>query len=153
MRSIKTAVVLRNQWARDWQCQGIQNWLSERMSVVNVNTIKLVAVYQPVSPNDLEKDEYRKTPEIAIANRKREEMLLIGGEHNSQEGRLDNVGKEKTVGSFGMRKSMALGEDLVECAEANHLHIVATYFRKNYRQTWCHPRTDCWYEHDYFLVK
>ena len=121
--------------------------------MVTVNNVKLTAVYQPVSPNDMEIDEYRKQLETAISYRKKDEMLLIGGDHNAQIGKQDNKGKERTLGKFGLRANSEAGDDVVEWAENKNLYIVDTYFRKINRGTWCHPRTGKWYELDYFLAK
>ena len=121
--------------------------------MVTVNNVKLIAVYQPVSPNDVEIDEYRKQLETAISCRKKDEMLLIGGDHNAQIGKQDNTGKERTPGKFGLRANPEAGDEVVEWAENNNLYIVDTYLRKNNRGTWCHPRTGNWYELDYFLAK
>ena len=83
----RAGIILKNHWAREWKKQGSQKWLAERVAMVTVNNVKLIAVYQPVSPNDIEIDEYRKQLETAISCRKKEEMLLIGGDHNAQIGR------------------------------------------------------------------
>ena len=149
----RAGIIVRNHWAQEWKKQGSQKWLAERVAMVTVNSVKLIAVYQPVSPNDIEIDEYRKQQETAIPCRKKDEMLLIGGDYNAQIGRQDNTGKERTLGKFGLRANSEAGDEVVEWAENNNLYIVDTYFRKNNRGTWCHPRTGNWYELDYFLAK
>ena len=145
-------IILRNHWAQEWTKQGSQKWLAKRVAMVKVNNVKLIAVYQSVSPNDIEIDGYRKQLETAISCRKKDEMLLIGGDHNAQIVRQDNTGKERTLGKFGLRANSEAGDEVVEWAENNNLFIVDTYFRKNNRGTWCHPRTGNWYELDYFLA-
>ena len=85
--------------------------------MVTVNNVKFIAVYQPVSPNDMEIDEYRKQLETAISCRKKDEMLLIGGDHNAQIGKQDNTGKERTLGKFGLRANSEAGDEVVEWAK------------------------------------
>ena len=121
--------------------------------MVTVNNVKLIVVYQPVSPNDMEIDEYRKQLETAISCRKKDKILLIGGDHNAQMSKQDNTGKERTLGKFVLRANSKAGDEFVEWAENNNLYIVDTYFRKNNRGTWFHSRTSNWNELDYFLAK
>ena len=149
----KAAVVLKHQWAAAWKAKGSQKWLAERVAMVTVNNMKLIAVYQPVSPNEEGIDDYRKTLETAIACKKKEEMLLIGGDHNAQIGRQDNTGGEATIGKFGLPHCSTAGEEIVEWAQLNNLRIVDTFFQKKNRGTWCHPRTGKWYELDYLLAR
>ena len=47
----RAAVILKGQWAKDWLSQGSRKWLDERVAMVTVNGTRLIAVYQPVSPN------------------------------------------------------------------------------------------------------
>ena len=121
--------------------------------MVTVNNVKLIAVYQPVSPNDMEIDEYRKQLETAISCRKKDEMLLIGGDHNAQIGKQDNTGKWEDCGKVRVTSKLGSRGRSRRVGENNNLYMVDTYFRKNNRGTWCHSRTGNWYEPDYFLAK
>ena len=134
-----------------WKTQGSPNWLDKRIAMVTVDGIKLIAVYQPVSPNDGEIEEYRKNLEKALACRRKNEMLLIGRDHNAYIGRQNNIGK--TVGAFGLEHGTSAGEDKVAWAQQNDLYIVDTYFQKTNRGTWCHPQSSNWYKLDYFFAK
>ena len=153
VHSNRAAVVLRNQWASDCKKGGSRKWLSERVAMVTVNKKKFIAVYQPVSPNEFEIDRYRKDLETAMKCRRRDEILLIGGDHNAQIGRHANKGKESTIGQWGLRNSTEAGTELVEWAQQNELVVVDSFFQKRSRGRWCHPKTGKWYELDFFLAK
>ena len=84
--------------------QGNQEWITKRVVMVTAKNIKLIAVYQPVSHNEEAIDEYRKTMNTAIAA-KRDEMLLIGGDHNAPIGRQEHTGRDTTIGKFGLPTS------------------------------------------------
>ena len=89
--------------------------------MVTVRNMKLIAVYQPVSPNDEAIDEYRKSLETALACKKRDEMLLIGGDHNAQIGYQRGNNRQGTVGRFGLSRHSEAGEEMLEWAEQNNL--------------------------------
>ena len=117
INSNKTAVVLGNQWANNWKKIESSKWLSERVARVTVYTKKVIAVYQPVSPNESEVDRYRKDLETAMRCRRRDEILLVGGDHSAQIGRHANEGRENTIGKWGLRISTEAGTELAEWAE------------------------------------
>ena len=94
---------------------------ANRHGNVTVNGIKLIAVYQPVSPSDGE----REVPEEfgnSIGLSKESELLLIGGKHNAHIGRQNNTGKSVDV--FGLEDGTSAGDDMVAWAQQNDLYIV-----------------------------
>ena len=44
----EVAIFLRDDWADDWEKQGCQRWVSERVVAVKVKKHRLVACYQPI---------------------------------------------------------------------------------------------------------
>ena len=99
----RSAVVLRNSWAEAWKQQGSHKWIAERVAMVTVNQLKLVAVYQPVSPNEFGIEDYRRSLEKAIACRKKDEMLVICGDHKAQVRQIDRRDRARTIGGFGFQ--------------------------------------------------
>ena len=44
----KTAIFLRDDWAEEWEKQGCQKWISDRVVAVKIGKHRLVACYQPI---------------------------------------------------------------------------------------------------------
>ena len=83
-------------------------------------------------------DKYRKDLEIAMKCR-RDDILLIGGDHKAQIGRLNNEESESAIGKWGLRNSIEAGTELVEWAQRNELFVVDSFFQERNRGTWCQP--------------
>ena len=145
------AVILRKQWAMAKKEQGSKKRFDERFTMVTFKDTKLIAVHLPVSPNDGEIEEYRKNLETALACRRKNKIVLTGGDHNAPIGCQNII--RKTVGAFGLEPETSAKGDIVACAQQKDLQIVDTYVQKNNRSTWCHLKAGIWYELDYFLAK
>ena len=123
--------------------------IAEGLVMILVNNIKLIAVYQPESPNEEAIDEYRRILDTAIACKKNK-MLLIGGDQNTQVGWHGNTGRETIIWAA---HNTAAREDIIEWAQLISLRIVDTNFQKKNWGSWCHNRTDKRYEFNYFFTR
>ena len=85
IHSEKTAVVLRGEEMRRWREERQRRRYSERSTTVKIGNMKIMAVYQPLWSNGREGVErYREEIEEELAGSSREEVLIIGGDHNAQ---------------------------------------------------------------------
>ena len=75
----KVAILLRDDWANDWEKQGCQRWVSERVVAVKVKKHRLVACYQPIrGKHDEDMKRYRENLEEQLALKRRNEWLIMG---------------------------------------------------------------------------
>ena len=88
IHSEKTAVVLRGEEMRRWREERQRRRYLERSTTVKIGNMKIMAVYQPLWSNGREGVErYREEIEEELAGSSREEVLILGGDHNAQIGR------------------------------------------------------------------
>ena len=149
----KTAIFLKNDWAKDWEKQGCPNWISDRVIAVEVGKQRLVSCYQPIwGKNEGEVRKYREDLEEQLILIRRNEWLIIGGDFNSQVGGRDSIVETDTCGRYGLGRTNAAGEDLIHWMEINNLCWVNSFFDHPNRGTWYNKRYKTRHEIDGFVT-
>jgi len=149
----KTAKFLRYDWAEDWEKQGCQKRISDRVVAVKVGKHRLVACYQPIwgkSEDDIRK--YGEDLEEKLILKRRNEWLIIGGDFNSQVGGRHSKVETDTCGRYGLGRTNAAREDLIHWMEINNLWWVNSFFDHPNRGTWYKKRYKTWHEIDGFVT-
>ena len=115
--------------------------------------MKITAVYQPLWSNGREGVErYREEIEEELAGRSREEVLIIGGDHNAQIGRGEEM--EGVKGKYGLHTpTNEAGHHLLEWCQEQGLSYVNSFFSHRKRGTWYNMAHRRWYELDGFLMR
>ena len=148
----KVAIFLRDDWADDWEKQGCQRWVSERVVAVKVKKHRLVACYQPIcGKHEEDMRKYRENLEEQLALKRRNEWLIIGGDFNAQVGSRELRVETETCGRFGIGKMNDAGRDLISWMEINGLCWINSYFDHPDRGTWYNKRNNSWHEIDGFI--
>ena len=124
IHSEKTAVVLRGEEMRRWREERQRRRFSERSTTVKIGNMKIMAVYQPLWSNGREGVErYREEIEEELAGSSREEVLIIGGDHNAQIGRGEEM--EGVKGKYGLHTpTNEAGHHLLEWCQEQGLSYV-----------------------------
>ena len=153
VHSERTAVVLRGKMMERWRAERQRRSYSERTTTVVIGKLRCIAVYQPLWSEGREGIErYRESLEAEIVRCGGEEVLIIGGDHNAQVGRGEEV--EGVRGRYGLRDNTnEAGEDLVEWCQLNGIALANTFSPHNRRGTWFNIPRARWYELDGFLIK
>ena len=152
IHSERAAIILRKEALEEWMSGNQRKWFSRRTVAVKINNIKLVAAYQPTTrANREEIEEYRFEMENHLSTSNREEILIVGGDHNSHIGA--NTNRPGTSGRYGMRTSNAAGEELLNWCEENCLAYANSFSDHRNRGPWYHQGMGRWYELDGFILK
>ena len=153
VHSERTAVVMRGKMMERWRAERQRRSFSERTTTVVIGKLRCIAVYQPLWSEGREGIErYREDLEAEIVRCEREEVLVVGGDHNAQVGCGEPL--EGVRGRHGLRDNTnAAGEDLVEWCQLNGIALANTFSPHSCRGTWFNTPRARWYELDGFLVK
>ena len=117
----KTAIFLGDDWTEDWEKQGCQKWISDRVAAVEVGKHRFVACYQPIwGKNVGDMRKYRDQQE-QLSLKRRNEWLIICGDFNSHVGGRDSRVETDTCGRYGLGRPNVAGEDLIHWMEINNL--------------------------------
>ena len=153
VHGMRTGILLRGEMVERWVDEGELKWYEERVTVVAVAGMRLMAVYQPVwlqGRNDVE--VYRHQIHNQMATVRQRELLVIGGDHNAQVGRDGR--REGVVGAWGLSTATnEAGWDFVDWCEEHGLAYVNSYYRHRRRGTWFSTIHHRWYELDGFVVR
>jgi exonuclease III len=147
----KTGIILRGRALKRWMEEGQNQWFEERATTVTIGEFRLVAVYQPLWEQADRREEYRHQVENQVNLSGRDEVLVIGGDHNAHVG--GDSARPQVAGKWGLRNTRAAGEDLLNWCEEHSLAHVNSFFRHRTRGTWFSNIHRQWYELDGFLVK
>ena len=98
--------------------------------------MKIMAVYQPLW--SIERggvERYREEIEEELAGSSREEILIIGGDHNAQIGRGEEM--EGVKGKYSLHiPTNEAGHHLLEWCQDQGLSYVNSFFSHGKRGTW-----------------
>ena len=81
-------------------------------------------------------EEYRREVETQLQRSGRNEVVIVGGDHNAHIGRGEARGN--TIGNHGLRESNEAGEDLKNFCGAHGLAWVNSFYLHKKRGTWFH---------------
>lgn len=152
IHSRRAGIILRGGALEEWMAGGQKKWFEERVTSVTVGEFRLVAVYQPVwqqRANCVE--EYRHQVENQVSTCGKDEVLVIGGDHNAHIGRDSE--SPHLAGRWGLRSTNEAGADLLNWCGEHGLAHANSFFRRRFRGTWFSNIHRRWYELDGFLVK
>ena len=97
----RSGIILRDGWATDWREQGYVREYGNRCCSVEVNNLKLVAIYQPLWNTDpKEFEEYREELSSMVKTRKGI-TPVVGGDFNASVGNNDNRTVDQAIGPYG----------------------------------------------------
>ena len=147
----KAGVLLRGTALLRWIEEGQHKWICERVTVVSVGGVRLVAVYQPVWMTDEVGLECCRRDLESQLSMYRNERLLIGGDWNANVER--GSARNGVCGDFGVGKMNDAGRDLIEWCEANGLAYANSFVRHAERGTWFNRMYGRWCELDGFVVR
>ena len=149
----RTAILLSGAMLERWVEEGENKSFEERVTVVTVMGMRLMAVYQPIwQRGNIEVENFRHQVHNQIAATREREFLVIGGDHNSHIGR--DARRDGVVGMWSMNSATnEAGRDLVNWCEENGLAYANSFYRHRYRGTWFSNIHHRWYELDGFLIK
>ena len=148
----KTVEAFRGVALRGWAEGGQIRRFAERITTVEIGEVKLVAAYQPLWSNGREGVEnYRAEVEQELAMGRKEQIAVMGGDHNAQVG--SGVEVEGTRGKYGMNTPMnEAGEDLVNWCQENGMAYLNSFSAHRRRGTWFNIPRGSWYELDRFIM-
>ena len=134
----KVGLVLFGEVAEIWKREGCRRLIGNRVVKVEIKKKTFVACYQPVWghwPEEMQ--EYRNQLEEIVHRSKREDMLIIGGDFNSNVGKRNNRSRDlPSCGIYGLGKMNDAGEDLIEWTYQNSLCYINSFFEHRHRGTW-----------------
>ena len=146
------AVALRGAALRGWTEGGQIRRFAKRTATVEIGEVKLVAAFQPLWSNDREGVEnYRTELEQELAMGRKEQITVMGGDHNVKVGRGAEV--EGTRGKYGMNTpTNEAGEDLVNWCQENGMAYLNSFSAHRRRGTWFNIPRGTWNELDGFIM-
>ena len=152
IHSEKAGILLQGSALQQWIDGGQRKSFGKRTVSVEIDVIKLIAVYQSLWDNGaLGIDTYRKELEDELARTPKAKTLVIGGDHNAQVGRHSQ--RAGTSGIFGLTtRTNEAGNDLLDWCETNGLSHVNSFSAHRNRGTWFSKIHRTWYELDGFLM-
>ena len=96
-------------------------------------------------------EEYRREAETQLQSSGRNEVVIVGGDHNAHIG--GGEARSNTIGNHGLRESNKAGKDLKNFCGAHGLAWIISFYPHKKRRTWFHQILRRWYELDGFMMK
>ena len=83
----KAAIMLSREWAIKWQREGeLKEW-GDRVVSVRIGDLVLMAAYPPLCKHgNIKIEQYRQELEEKLQRTRRDDIIIIGGDHNSSAG-------------------------------------------------------------------
>ena len=110
------------------------------------------ATNQSWGENEGEMRKCREDLEEQLILKRRSAWLIIGGDFNSQVRGRDSRVETDTYRRYGLGRTNAAGEDLIQWMEINNLCWVISFFDHPNRGTWYNERYKTWHEIDGFVT-
>ena len=153
IHSERTAIVLSGEMMDRWIASNQIKKFSERSTTVIIDGLKFMSIYQPLWSNGREGIEvFRRELEGEIACSHNKQVLIMGGDFNSQVGRGPQQNRVK--GPYGLNTpTNEAGEDLTAWCEENGLSYLNSFSAHTRRGTWYNIPRRKWYELDGFVTK
>ena len=153
IHSLRCGVILRGSALDEWNRGKQQMDFRERAVSIQIGKLSLISVYQPVSTHgEAAIEKYRNDVEDLMSRTPKGNLLIIGGDHNSQIGKQSartGVAEKWGLGTYTNRQ----GHDLLNWCEENHLAWVNSFSKHPQRGTWWHRTQKKWYELDGFIMR
>ena len=158
----RSAIFLSDKWADEWRHQGSKRWCSERMTCVEVNSIRFISIYNPVwKTHPQEREKLWDDIECQLAGCSSKTKIVIGGDFNASIGGLNRASKENNPldalgdcrGPFGLGKTNNAGEELTQWLRAHNMCWISSFFNHNRRGTWYNKNHKSWHEIDGFCCR
>ena len=153
IHSLRCGVILRGSARDEWNRGKQQMDFRERAVSIQIGKLSLISVYQPVSTHgEAAIEKYRNDVEDLMSRTPKGNLLIIGGDHNSQIGKQSartGVAGKWGLGTYTNRQ----GHDLLNWCEENHLAWVNSFSKHPQRGTWWHRTQKKWYELDGFIMR
>jgi len=151
----KAAIMLSREWAIRWQREGeIKEW-GDRVVSVRIGDLVLMAAYQPLwKYGTIQIERYRQELEEKLQRTRRDDIIIIGGDHNSSVGPREGENWQLGVcGNYGLGTTNEAGKDLLNWCQLNGLSWINSFKNIKERGTWYSKKWEKWYELDGFIVK
>ena len=151
----KAAIMLSREWAIRWQREGeIKEW-GDRVVSVRIGDLVLMAAYQPLwKYGNMQIEQYRQELEEKLQRTRRDDIIIIGGDHNSSVGPREGENWQPGVcGNYGLGATNEAGKDLLNWCQLNGLSWMNSFKNIKERGTWYSKKWKKWYELDGFIVK
>ena len=158
----RSAIFLSDKWADEWRHQGSKRWCSERMTCVEVNSIRFISIYNPVlKTHPQEREKLWDDIECQLAGCSSKTKIVIGGDFNASIGGLNRASIENNPldalgdcrGPFGLGKTNNAGEELTQWLRAHNMCWISSFFNHNRRGTWYNKNHKSWHEIDGFCCR
>ena len=147
--------MLSREWAIRWQKEGeIKEW-GDRVVSVRIGDLVLMAAYQPLwKYGNIQLEQYRQELEEKPQRTRKDDIIVIGGDHNSSVGPREGENWQPGVcGNYGLGTTNEAGKDLLNWCQLNGLSWINSFKNFKDRGTWYSRKWKKWYELDGFIVK
>ena len=151
----RAAIMLSREWAIRWQREGEIKECGDRVVSVRIGDLVLVAVYQPLwKYGNMQIEQYRQELEEKLQRTRRDDVIIIGGDHNSSVGPGEGENWQPGIcGKYGLGTTNEAGKDLLNWCQLNGLSWINSFKNIKERGTWYNKKWKKWHELDGFIVK